>query len=148
MLLDSSETVQATLETFDVTAESDIGDFFRRHNVDPLGVINYGSILTRAAIFMESTQDDPVTALLTLFAGGVALGLHLADMTASENAQTSAEPSETHGPMLDIGVTETDLQELAGEWTPQRLLYLARAAEMEAVCRVLNQVNREASFRA
>lgn len=81
MLLHTPEEIHSMLETFDVTGEDGMDEFFRSHNVDPVGVIHYGAILARAAAFSKAT-DDPVTALLTLFAGGVALGLKLAEMSA------------------------------------------------------------------
>jgi len=87
MLLNSRDEVLELLEAFDVTSDGDLGidDFFRDHQVNPVGVIQYGAILTNAAAFSNAT-DDPVKALLVLFSAGVALGLKLAEM-AAENGE-------------------------------------------------------------
>lgn len=79
MLLADHEAVHEMLESFSLN-ENEVAEFFRDHDVEPHGIVQYGFLMTAGA---AKTGGSTVKTMIALFAAGVTVGLHLADQRAA-----------------------------------------------------------------
>lgn len=82
MKLDTDEAVHQAVADFDLESD-EITDFFIAHDVDLHGVIHLGVIMARAALSSSEIRNDPAKALVALYVGGIAYGLHLSQKEAA-----------------------------------------------------------------